>query len=120
MNSKEIIGKITEALDEKKAIDIRVLDIGEISDFADYFIICSAANPNQLKTLVETVEETLDKNGEHEYNVEGRNDSGWTLIDCMDVIIHVFSKDQREFYDLEHMWQDGSYVDIEKFLPNRG
>ncbi len=118
MTSCEILELLTRKLDEKKAIDIQILDIGKISDFTDYFLICSGSNPNQLHTLLETVEENLDKL-QIQYNVEGRKDSGWILIDCIDIVIHLFSDTEREFYDIEHMWQDGNTMDIEKFLPKR-
>lgn len=119
MEIMDIIKEITNKLDEKKALDIRIIDIQGISDFADYFVIASASNPNQLNTLRDVAEEVIAKSGVETYNIEGRNDSTWILIDCMDFIVHLFDKDQREFYNLEHMWQDGKFVDIEQFLPKR-
>lgn len=118
MDNEKIIEELTKKLDEKQAKDIKVLDIKTISDFADYFVICSANNPNQLRTLVDTTEEVLSKL-KVEYAIEGRDNSGWILIDCIDIIIHIFAADEREFYNLEHMWQDGNFIDIEKFLPTR-
>lgn len=118
METDRILELLTKALDDKKALDIKILDIREISDFADYFLICSANNPNQLKTLLETVEETLEKE-QVDYKTEGRNHSGWILVDCNDFIVHIFTAIEREFYNIEHMWQDGNYIDIEKFLPRR-
>lgn len=120
MNSEELLSKLTESLDDKKAINIKALEIKGLSNIADYFLICSAANPNQLRTLVESCEETFEKLGQ-EYRTEGRggDSSEWVLIDNIDVIVHIFTEEAREFYNIEHMWQDGSFVDIEKFLPSR-
>ena len=120
MNTSEIIAILTEELDKKLAVDIKVIDISKISDFADYFFICSANNPNQLSTLVDTTQEVLEKNGITEYNTEGRGNSDWILIDCIDIVIHIFHTEAREFYNLEHMWQDGDFIDIDKYLPKRG
>lgn len=113
MEIMDVIKLLTEKLEEKKAIDIEVIDIRGISDIADYFVIASASNPNQLNALKDIAEETLVKAGMETVNVEGRQNSTWILIDCMDFIVHLFNQEDREFYDLEHMWQDG------KFLPKR-
>ena len=118
MNTTDLLQELTKKLDEKKALDIKVIDIGKVCDVADYFLICSAGNNNQLDTLLETVEEILSKAGVA-YATEGRGNSGWVLIDCIDIVIHIFGEKEREFYDLEHMWQDGVFVDIERFLPKR-
>lgn len=120
MNSLNLLEKLTAALDDKKAIDIKALEIKGLSNIADYFLICSAMNPNQLRTLVETCEETFEKEGQ-EYRTEGRggDNTEWVLIDNIDVIVHIFTEEAREFYNIEHMWQDGNFLDIEKFLPKR-
>ena len=93
------------ALSEKKAEDIQVIDISEISVIADYFVIASAANTNQLQA-----EEDLYKAGFHCAQKEGNNNSSWILMDYKDIIIHLFSKEDRLFYDLERIWQDGKII----------
>lgn len=99
------------ALSEKKAEDIQVIDISEISVIADYFIIASAANTNQLQAMMDAADEELYKAGFHCTQKEGNNNSSWILMDYKDIIIHLFSKEDRLFYDLERIWQDGKFID---------
>ena len=94
------------ALSEKKAEDIQVIDISEISVIADYFVIASAANTNQLQAMMDAAEEDLYKAGFH----CAHNNSSWILMDYKDIIIHLFSKEDRLFYDLERIWQDGKII----------
>lgn len=110
---KEMVKIAYNALDEKKADDIHVLDIGEISVLADYFIIAGGENRNQIQAMVDNVEEKLAKAGHHPKQIEGYNSAGWILMDYGDIIIHVFSKEDRLFYDLERIWRDGKVVDME-------
>ena len=98
------------ALSEKKAEDIQVIDISEISVIADYFVIASAANTNQLQAMMDAAEEDLYKAGFHWAQKEGNNNSSWILMDYKDIIIHLFSKEDRLFYDLERIWQDGKII----------
>ena len=97
------------ALSEKKA-DIQLIDISEISVIADYFVIASAANTNQLQAMMDAAEEDLYKAGFHCAQKEGNNNSSWILMDYKDIIIHLFSKEDRFFYDLERFWQDGKII----------
>ncbi len=98
------------ALSEKKAEDIKVIDIGTISVLADYFVIASASNINQLHAMVDAVEEELYKRGYKTHQVEGNGSASWILMDYKDIIVHLFSRDDRLFYDLERIWQDGTFV----------
>lgn len=99
------------ALAEKKALDVKVIDIREISVIADYFIIGSASNTNQIQAIIDEVEETLYKAGYPCTQKEGNAHSTWILMDYKDIIVHIFSKEDRLFYDLEKIWQDGTFVD---------
>lgn len=110
---KEMVKIAYNALDEKKADDIRILDISEISVLADYFIIAGGENRNQIQAMIDNVEEKLAEAGYHPKQIEGYNTAGWILMDYGDIIIHVFSKEDRLFYDLERIWRDGKTVDIE-------
>ncbi len=110
---KELVKIAYNALDEKKADDIRVLDIHEISVLADYFIIAGGENRNQIQAMIDNVEEKLAERGCHPKQIEGYNSAGWILMDYGDIIIHVFAKEDRLFYDLERIWRDGKIVDIE-------
>jgi ribosome-associated protein len=101
------------ALSEKKAEDIQVIEIGEISVIADYFIIASASNSNQLQAMMDAAEEELYKAGFTCSQKEGNQNSSWLLMDYKDIIIHLFSKEDRLFYDLERIWQDGKIIQPE-------
>ncbi len=100
-----------DALEEKKAEDIVLLDIREVSDFTDYFVICSGTSDRQLKALVDGTEDIAKKKFNlNPRSVEGRPDSGWVLIDFGDVVVHAFSEDLRKFYALEELWRQGRVV----------
>ncbi len=114
MNSKEKAKIICHALEEKKGMDIKVIDIHEVSVLADYFIIASASNPNQLLAMKDEVEEKLYEKKIHPKAIEGNRDSSWILMDYQDVVVHLFPQDQRIFYDLERIWRDGVMIDSEE------
>lgn len=103
-----------KALEEKKAEDIRIIDISEISVIADYFIIASGSNPNQLQAMQENVDEQLYQAGYHAKQVEGNQRSSWILMDYNDIIVHIFSREDRLFYDLERIWRDGKDISPEE------
>ena len=111
---RSLTKKICEALSEKKAEDIRVIDITAITVVADYFVIASASNPLQMNALQDAVDEVMVKNGMSSKNIEGNKNSTWILMDYEDIIIHIFSKEDRIFYDLERIWQDGVAVSPEE------
>ena len=97
-----------EALDEKKGEDIKIIDIQGVTVIADYFVLASASNSSQA--LIDNVEEKLFKAGFECRQKEGNLSSTWVLLDYGDVIVHVFSKEDRLFYDLERIWRDGKVV----------
>lgn len=111
MNSNEIAKLAITALEDKKAEDIKVIDISEISVIADYFIIANGTNRSQIQTLSDHVEETLGKAGVELKQVEGYDNANWVLLDFRDVIIHIFDKENRLFYDLERIWRDGKLIE---------
>ena len=108
METTDLAKKIMAILEEKKAADILALDISEISTVADYFILASAENVRQLDALEDAVEEGIGL----ELNKEGEGDSGWILMDYKDIVVHLFTKEQREFYDLEKIWSDAKKPEI--------
>ena len=108
METRALAKKIMAILEEKKAADILALDISEISTLADYFILASAENVRQLDALEDAVEEGIRL----ELNKEGEGDSGWILMDYKDIVVHLFTKEQREFYDLEKIWSDAKKLEI--------
>ena len=105
-----------KALEDKKAEDIRILDISGISTVADYFVIADGSNPNQLQAMIDSVEEELGKAGCTPKQVEGNANSSWILMDYSDVIVHVFSREDRLFYDLERIWKDGKSIQPEELI----
>ena len=109
----EMVRLACKALDEKKALDIKVIDIHEVSVIADYFVIASGSNLNQVQAMVDNVEEQMYKAGYDDPRVEGYNTASWVLLDYNDVIVHVFSQDDRLFYDLERIWRDGKEIDVD-------
>ncbi len=108
---RELAKLACQALDDKKAEDIKVIDISEISVIADYFVIASASNSNQLQALMDAVDEAFYKAGCQDGSIEGNRRSSWLLMDYKDVIVHLFSREDRLFYDLERIWQDGKFID---------
>lgn len=117
MNKEQEMVRIAcKAIDDKKAIDIKVIDIHEVSVIADYFIITSGSNLNQVQAIVDNVEEHLGRAGYEPKQVEGTRGSNWILMDYGDVIIHVFDEENRLFYDLERIWRDGKELDTAEFL----
>lgn len=112
MQTIDLVKKIVEALEDKKAEDITVLDIGEVSSIADYFIIANGNNANQLTAMEDAVDEAMYTNGVHQMQVEGTGNSTWILMDYQDIIVHLFSKEDRQFYDLDRIWRDGKVVDV--------
>ena len=112
-NAKEMVKTAVAALQDKKGEDIRVIDISGVTVIADYFIIASGSNPNQVQALVDNVEEQMYKAGYDDPRVEGYNTASWVLLDYNDVIVHVFSQDDRLFYDLERIWRDGKEMDVD-------
>lgn len=102
-----------KALEEKKGENIQVLEIGKVSVIADYFVIANGNNSSQITALVDNVEEALAKAGLPAPRIEGHQNSSWVLMDCGDVIIHIFSKEDREFYNIERIWADCGEVDVE-------
>lgn len=99
-----------QALEEKKGRDIQILDISEISVLADYFLIASGSNKNQVQALVDNVQEELHKAGYAPKQIEGYNTASWILLDYGDIIVHIFDEENRLFYDLERIWRDGTKV----------
>ncbi len=107
---KEMAAKAIEALEEKKAEDIRVIDISGVSVIADYFIIANGSNRNQIQALSDAVEEALGKAGYPMKQIEGYNTANWVLLDFGDIMVHIFDKENRLFYDLERIWHDGKQI----------
>ncbi|HHU72626.1 MAG TPA: ribosome silencing factor [Clostridiales bacterium] len=109
-SSKEMAKLVYDALEDKKGEDIQVIEIKEISIIADYFIIANGSNSSQVDALVDNVKEVLAKKGYEPLRIEGVRSASWILMDYGDVVVHVFSKEDRLFYNLERIWRDGKTI----------
>ena len=103
-SSKEKASLCARALLDRKAIDLVILEVTNLSSFTDYFLICSGNSDRQVQSLAFHVEEKLGKQGIHPLGIEGKREGRWILLDYGDVIVHVFYQPVREFYDLERLW----------------
>lgn len=113
-NSIEMVKLALEGLEDKKAEDIKVIDISEVSVIADYFIIAGGTNRSQIQALSDSVCEKLGRAGHPEKQIEGYDTANWVLIDFGDIIVHIFDKENRLLYDLERLWRDGKTVEIDE------
>ncbi len=113
-DSRQAAKIAVEALKDKKAIDVKVLDITGVTVIADYFIIASGSNTNQVQAMADNVEEALGKAGFEPKQIEGYRAANWILMDYNDIIIHIFSEQDRMFYDLERIWRDGVSIDSDE------
>ena len=112
---KEILTAIFEILDAKKAINIRILDVSRISTFTNYFVICSGANTKQIQILSDELLTKLGQQGRKPAHMEGYQNAEWILMDYFDFIVHIFSLEARDFYELEKLWADGKVVDVRSY-----
>lgn len=105
-----------KAADSKRAVDIVALDVREVSLLADYFMICQANSDRQINAIVEEIVDKEEENGATVKRIEGKDGGKWVLIDLGDLIVHVFSPTEREFYNLEKLWSDAPLVNISSWL----
>ena len=110
METPDLKTRCCNALDDLKAQNILVLDIREISGFADWFIIATASSSRNAKAISNKLIESLKLQEQHLVGIEGQDDSEWILVDCGDVIVNIMQQDTREFYDLESLWGEKTLV----------
>lgn len=113
VNSKKTALKIARVLQDKKALDVLVLDIRSLTVIADYFIIASGGSESQVRALYEEVEEKLKEEGLEARHRDGHQGNRWVVLDYGDVILHVFHHEEREFYGLERLWADGIPLSVD-------
>lgn len=111
MEAKEMAKLAIQALEDKKADDIKVIDISDVSTIADYFIIASGKNRSQIQAMCDNVDEMLGRAGVSIKQTEGYKNANWILMDYGDIIVHIFDTENRLFYDLERIWRDGKEMD---------
>lgn len=107
------------AVEDKKAIDIVVLDISGIATFADYFLLCSGESSRQIQAIADEVEAKLAQAGIRPKHIEGYRNAEWVLLDYLDLVVHIFTRQARSYYDLERLWRDGKRLDPKKLLRVR-
>lgn len=116
MNSLELTTKIARILDEKKADKIDVIEISDLTIISDYFVIASANNTTHVKALADEVEFELKKLDKTPARVEGYQNANWIVLDYLDVVVHVFYEETRNYYNLEKLWSDGKQINVEELL----
>jgi len=117
---KEALKIAARAVDDKKAQDIVALDISGVATFADYFLLCSGDSARQIQAIADEVEAKLAAAGCRPAHVEGYANAEWVLLDYLDMVVHVFSRKAREYYDLERLWRDARAIDVAGLLEPAG
>ena len=116
MDSKSLMEKIVTILDSKKADDVKVIKVGDLTILADYFVIATGTSYTQVKMLTDEIDYQLGKMGIEPHKIEGYRSENWIVLDYTDVVVHIFHSETREFYGLEHLWADGEQTDISHLL----
>ena len=109
---EQVASLAAEAAEDKKARDVIILNIHDISVICDYFVICSGLSSTQVKAVAENVEEKLEEHGIRKLRIEGFKEARWILLDYGSVVVHVFQEQDRQFYNLEHLWGDAKVVHL--------
>ncbi|UOR12248.1 ribosome silencing factor [Halobacillus amylolyticus] len=113
MESKELVTLTAKACDEKRANDIVILDMADVSLIADYFLICEGSNERQVQAIAREVKAQAEENGIEVKRMEGFDKARWILVDLNDIVCHIFHKDERSYYNLERLWGDAETVAVE-------
>ena len=108
----QMIQSAVEGLEDKKGEDIKIIDISEISPISDYFVLASGSNRSQIQAMSDAVLEKMHKAGFTLKQIEGYDSANWILMDFVDIVVHIFDKESRYFYDLERIWKDGKLVEL--------
>ncbi|MGM8214178.1 ribosome silencing factor [Bacillaceae bacterium W0354] len=112
MDSKELLEIAAKACDDKRAENIVALDMKEVSLIADYFLICHGSNERQVDAISKGIKEAVEENGYHVKKIEGNEQSRWVLVDLDYVVVHIFHKEERDYYNLEKLWGDADRVEL--------
>jgi ribosome-associated protein len=109
-DTRERVREAVSAADDRKAVDLKVLQLGKVTDFTEYFLICSGTNERQVQAIADAIQERLRERRVRALHVEGQNRAQWVLIDYGDLVVHVFQEEQRRYYALERLWGDAPDV----------
>ncbi len=115
MTAEEILKIAANALNSKKAKQLKCIKVDELTSFTDYFLVATANSSTQVRAFCDEVEDKLKEAGLEPHHIEGRA-TGWLVLDYNSVIVHIFTPDQREFYGLDNMWKDGTEIDLTNIL----
>ena len=116
MTPKEVALHAVKALDDHKGVDIRMLEITDVTTLADHFVICTGTSSTHVKSLCDSVEKAMDEAGEPVLRREGHRSGTWVLLDYGCLVVHVFTEETRQFYDLERLWSDARKIDLESII----
>ena len=117
MEAFEILKIAANALNEKKAKELGAVKVADLTVLCEYFLMCTATSSTQVRALCDEVEEKLEEAGVTPHHIEGRA-TGWVVLDYGSVLVHIFGRNEREFYGLEKMWSDGEIIDLKEILLN--
>ncbi len=117
MQGLDIVKVACKALDDKKAIDLKAIEVTEVTVLADYFVLATATSTTHVRALADEVEDALSKNGLEPHHIEGRT-TGWILLDYGTVVVNVMDAKNRDFYGLDHTWNDGKELDVSDYIED--
>ena len=112
-DSEKLTRHITEGLLEKKGREVKVLNVSELTTLTDYFVVCHGTSDTQIRALANSVIDTVKKStGENPWQMEGMDSRNWIIIDYVNVVVHIFNEEKRDFYGIERMWNDAAVTDV--------
>jgi len=114
MNSYKFANEIAELILSKKGFNVKLFDVNEISSVADYFVLCSADSDTQVKAIADEIEDKLSEIGIKCFHKEGFESLNWVILDYFDVVVHIFRKSARDYYNLDRLWADAKIISIEE------
>jgi len=118
MENNEILKIAVSALDSKKGKNLQIIKVGDLTALTHYFVLASGGSSTQVKALADEVEHKLTEKDLKPKRTEGYHGANWVVLDYIDVVVHIFHEETREFYDLERLWQDGEFLDVNEFIEN--